>query len=64
MTTKSNDFNQIIKGRRSIRKYDTTVKIPRDEMAEILITATTAHHQLICNPGALLLLTLLLEKKN
>jgi nitroreductase len=31
-----NDFKEIITGRRSIRNYDTTVKISREEMAEIL----------------------------
>lgn len=41
MTIKNNDFQEIITGRRSIRKYDTPVKIPREELAEILKIATT-----------------------
>lgn len=37
-----NDFNEIITGRRSIRNYDPTVKISREEMAEILEKASLA----------------------
>lgn len=32
----SNDFSDIVYNRRSIRKFDTSVKIPREEMLEIL----------------------------
>ncbi|MYL54696.1 nitroreductase family protein [Pontibacillus yanchengensis] len=37
-----NDFNHIITGRRSIRNYDPSVKISREEMEEILSEATLA----------------------
>ncbi|EFV75188.1 nitroreductase [Bacillus sp. 2_A_57_CT2] len=37
-----NDFKEIITGRRSIRNYDPTVKISREEMAEILEEASLA----------------------
>ncbi|MBY0157992.1 nitroreductase family protein [Cytobacillus oceanisediminis] len=37
-----NDFKEIITGRRSIRNYDQTVKISREEMAEILEEASLA----------------------
>ncbi|KGP74448.1 nitroreductase family protein [Pontibacillus yanchengensis] len=37
-----NDFNHIITGRRSIRNYDPSVKISREEMTEILREATLA----------------------
>lgn len=37
-----NDFNEIVRGRRSIRNYDPSVKISREEMTEILTTATLA----------------------
>ncbi|MBN8208580.1 nitroreductase family protein [Bacillus sp. NTK071] len=40
--TKINDFNEIITGRRSIRHYDPSVKISKDEMTEILTEATLA----------------------
>jgi nitroreductase len=40
--TRSNDFNQIILGRRSIKKYDPSVKISRVEMTEMLSKATRA----------------------
>ncbi|WLV24531.1 nitroreductase family protein [Aciduricibacillus chroicocephali] len=39
---KTNDFNHILKGRRSVKDYDTSVKISREEMTEILETATRA----------------------
>ncbi|EST89891.1 nitroreductase [Vagococcus lutrae LBD1] len=38
----NNDFSQIVYGRKSIRKYDESVKIPRDEMLEMIKKATTA----------------------
>jgi nitroreductase len=41
-TTLLNDFNTIVKGRRSIRKYDTNVKISKEEMTQIIETATLA----------------------
>ncbi|CAN7409017.1 nitroreductase family protein [Rossellomorea sp. LjRoot5] len=41
-TTKINDFNEIITGRRSIRNYDPSVKISKEEMTEILTEATLA----------------------
>lgn len=37
-----NNFNEIVTGRRSIRHYDPTVKISREEMTEILSTASLA----------------------
>ncbi|KZZ82747.1 MULTISPECIES: nitroreductase family protein [Bacillaceae] len=40
--TKMNDFKEIITGRRSIRNYDPSVKISREEMTEILTEATLA----------------------
>lgn len=39
---KTNDFMEIMKGRRSIRNYDPAVKISKEEMTEILEEATTA----------------------
>lgn len=39
---KTNDFYEIMTGRRSIRSYDTEVKISKEEMTEILKEATTA----------------------
>ncbi|WYP27260.1 nitroreductase family protein [Alkalihalobacillus sp. FSL W8-0930] len=40
--TKSNDFNEIVLGRRSIRSYDQSVKISRDELSEIIAEASKA----------------------
>lgn len=37
-----NDFKEIVTGRRSIRNYDPTVKIGREEMADILEEASLA----------------------
>lgn len=42
VTQVTNDFYEIVTERRSIRNYDKTVKINREEMAEILTLATTA----------------------
>lgn len=39
---KTNDFMEIMKGRRSIRNYDPNVKISKEEMTQILEEATTA----------------------
>lgn len=39
---KTNDFMDIMKGRRSIRNYDPAVKISKEEMTQILEEATTA----------------------
>lgn len=47
---KNNNFNEIVRGRRSIRKYDTSVKIDRSEMAEILELATTAPSSINMQP--------------
>lgn len=33
---KTNDFNNIVLGRRSVKVYDPEVKISREEMSEIL----------------------------
>ena len=38
----SNDFSDIVYNRRSIRKFDTSVKIPREEMLESLDKTVTA----------------------
>lgn len=50
MHFKSNDFDEIINGRRSIRKYDPTVKIKKEEMTAILETATTAPSSINMQP--------------
>ena len=42
MPVVSNDFSDIVYNRRSIRKFDTSVKIPREEMLEILDKTVTA----------------------
>ncbi|MDZ4417691.1 MULTISPECIES: nitroreductase family protein [Bacillus cereus group] len=41
-SVKTNDFNEILTGRRSIRKYDPSVRISKEEMTEILTEATLA----------------------
>ncbi|MGE7835666.1 nitroreductase family protein [Viridibacillus arvi] len=47
---KTNDFNEIVYGRRSIKKYDPTVKISREEMSEILTQATKAPSSINMQP--------------
>lgn len=39
---KNNEFNDVVFGRRSIRAYDETVKIPQEEMLEMISEATKA----------------------
>lgn len=40
--SKTNDFNAIVNGRHSVRSYDPTVKISKEEMTEILNAAMSA----------------------
>lgn len=49
-TTTEKDFMEIVKGRRSIRVYDESVKISKDEMTQILEEATTAPSSLNLQP--------------
>lgn len=46
----TNDFNEIVYGRRSIKVYDPTVKISREEMEEILAKATLAPSSINMQP--------------
>lgn len=56
-TTRLNTtFNEIVKGRRSIRKYDTTVKISKEEMNEIIETATLAPSSVNLQPWRFLVI--------
>lgn len=49
-TTQTNDFTEIITGRRSIKNYDTSVKISHEEMTEILTEATLAPSSINLQP--------------
>jgi nitroreductase len=51
-----NDFNQILKGRRSIKNYDKSVKISREEMTEILTLATLAPSSINMQPWRFLVI--------
>lgn len=51
-----NDFNEILRGRRSIRTYDTSVKISKEEMVEILEEATLAPSSLNMQPWRFLVI--------
>ncbi|AGK52389.1 nitroreductase family protein [Bacillus sp. 1NLA3E] len=53
---KINDFNQIIKGRRSIKNYDKSVKISHEEMEEILTLATLAPSSVNMQPWRFLVI--------
>ncbi|AUS12843.1 nitroreductase family protein [Bacillus subtilis] len=53
---KTNDFMEIMKGRRSIRNYDPTVKISKEEMTEILEEATTAPSSVNAQPWRFLVI--------
>lgn len=49
-TATQKDFMEILKGRRSIRVYDESVKISKEEMTQILEEATTAPSSLNLQP--------------
>ncbi|WP_046176772.1 nitroreductase family protein [Domibacillus indicus] len=55
-TQKTNDFNKIVKERRSIKNYDPSVKISREEMTEILEAATTAPSSVNMQPWRFLII--------
>lgn len=52
----TNDFKEIVTGRRSIRKYDPSVKISKEEMTEILTEATTAPSSVNMQPWRFLVI--------
>ncbi|HBS43686.1 nitroreductase family protein [Paenibacillus etheri] len=54
--TQTNDFKEIITGRRSIRKYDPTVKISKEEMTQILTEATLAPSSVNMQPWRFLVI--------
>ncbi|MGM0898069.1 MAG: nitroreductase family protein [Bacillota bacterium] len=53
---KTNDFNEIVNGRRSIKQYDPTVKISREEMTEILAQASKAPSSINMQPWRFLVI--------
>ncbi|MCA1212954.1 nitroreductase family protein [Bacillus amyloliquefaciens] len=53
---KTNDFMDIMKGRRSIRNYDSAVKISKEEMTQILEEATTAPSSVNAQPWRFLVI--------
>ncbi|KYD00449.1 nitroreductase family protein [Bacillus atrophaeus] len=55
-TLQTNDFMEIMKGRRSIRSYDPSVKISKEEMTEILKEATTAPSSVNAQPWRFLVI--------
>lgn len=52
----TNDFNKIVTERRSIKNYDTSVKISQEEMTEILTLATTAPSSVNMQPWRFLVI--------
>ncbi|RLQ98121.1 nitroreductase family protein [Falsibacillus albus] len=53
---KVNDFNEIVRKRRSIKNYDPSVKISHEEMEEILALATTAPSSVNMQPWRFLII--------
>ena len=60
----SNDFSDIVYNRRSIRNFDTSVKIPREEMLEILDKTVTAPSSVNMQPWRFVSLIAKKAKKN
>jgi nitroreductase len=54
--TRTNDFNHIVLGRRSIKIYDPTVKISHEEMSEMLGKATRAPSSINLQPWRFLVI--------
>nr|WP_307254881.1 nitroreductase family protein [Croceifilum oryzae] len=52
----TNDFKEILVGRRSIRTYDSSVRITKEEMAEILTEATLAPSSVNMQPWRFLVI--------
>lgn len=52
----TNDFNEIVYGRRSIKEYDSSVKISREEMSEIIAQASTAPSSINLQPWRFLVI--------
>ncbi|MDN3437299.1 nitroreductase family protein [Planococcus sp. APC 3900] len=52
----TNDFDQIVNGRRSIKLYDPTVKISREEMSEIIAQASRAPSSVNLQPWRFLVI--------
>lgn len=55
-TVKTNDFKEIALGRRSVKVYDPSVKISREEMTEILTEATRAPSSINLQPWRFLVI--------
>ncbi len=53
---KTNDFNEIVLERRSVKVYDTEVKISREEMSEILAEASRAPSAINMQPWRFLVI--------
>ncbi|MBU5349596.1 nitroreductase family protein [Paenibacillus lautus] len=53
---KTNDFNNIVLGRRSVKVYDPEVKISREEMSEILAEASCAPSAINMQPWRFLVI--------
>lgn len=52
----NNDFTQVVAGRRSIRKYDPSVKISKEEMTQILEESTLAPSSVNMQPWRFLVI--------
>ena len=61
---KTNDFNEITYGRRSVKLYDPEVKISREEMTEILSEASRAPSSINLQPWRFLVVDKLKVKKS
>lgn len=53
---KTNDFSEILNGRRSIKEYDPTVKISHEEMSEIITQASKAPSSINMQPWRFLVI--------
>lgn len=63
MTYLNNDFEDLMKNRRSIREYDETVKISQEEMKAILEDAVTAPSSVNMQPWRFVVVEVTREEK-
>lgn len=60
----NNDFHDVLTGRHSVRRFDPSVKISREEMTEMLKETITAPSAATYRLGDLWLLIQIKEEKN
>ena len=64
MTFKNNDFGDVLLNRASVRNFDPSVKIPREELRQMIEETIPRLLAVTCRPGILSWLTMKPAKTN